>query len=214
MTLLTTENMMDLLKELWSDDKCVIKRAMKEIANLGYEDHDENEVKMRELGLHSAVFQLIQKHVSCLEILVQGIRALGNFSHNISTKKFLGDVGYVEVILARIEKDPDSEIIQLMGCLSITNLTHRMKDNAERVQKAGGIALVIAAMKAHPNSGRLQRRGCQALSNMSEWEEYRPLIVKAGGASAIASIMEKYWEHPVLHERAYNAMERLFKKPR
>ena len=126
----------------------------------------------------------------------------------------LGDIGYVEVILSRMEKDPDSESIQLYGCLSITNLTHRMKDNAERVQKSGGIALVIAAMKTCPDNERVQRRGCQALSNMSEWEEYRPLIVKAGGASAIASIMEKYWEHPVLHERAYNAMERLFKKPR
>ena len=89
-----------------------------------------------------------------------------------------------------------------------------MKDNAERVQKSGGIALVIAAMKNCPDNERVQDFGCQALSNMSEWEEYRPLIMKAGGASAIASAMENYWDHPKLRERASKALEKLVKKPR
>ena len=211
-TPLTTGQMMDLLKDLWSDDKCVIGNALTEIADLGRRDDDENEIKMRELGGHIAVFQLVQKHVGCLEIEEEGMRALGNFCRLMPTKTLLGDIGCVEVILARMEKDRD-ERIQLLGCTAIASLV-RAKGNTERVEKSGGIAVLVAAMRAHRNCEMVQSRGCRALSNMSEWEEYRPLIMKAGGASAIASAMENYWDHPKLRERASKALEKLVKKPR
>jgi hypothetical protein len=89
-----------------------------------------------------------------------------------------------------------------------------VKVNAERVEKSGGIALVIAAMKAHPNIEILQKHGCRVLFHISEWKEYRPLIVEAGGACVIASIMDKHMDRPRLHVLAYNVMERLVKKPR
>ena len=213
--LLTTEKMMDLLKDLWSDDGSVIVRALTEIADISSENTwwDENEVKMRELGGHIAVFQLVQKHVGCLEIQKQGMRALGNFCRLIPTRKLLGNIGCVEVILARMEEYPDCDRYQLLGCSAIANLV-RMKDNTERVKKSGGMAVVIAAMKTHPNNETLQSHGCRAFSSMSYWKEYRPLIVKAGGPSAIGFVMEKYSDHPALHERAYKTMERLFQTPR
>jgi hypothetical protein len=142
------------------------------------------------------------------------MRVLGLFSCFMLTKKLLGDIGYVEVILARMEQYPDSCLVQKRGCLNINNLVKGMKVNAERVEKSGGIALVIAAMKAHPNLKGLQEHGCCVLSRMSEWEEYRPLIVEAGGASVIASIMEKHNHPPQLRQWAYNVMERLVKTPR
>jgi len=127
------------------------------------------------------------------------------------TKKLLGDIGCVEVILARMETHPHSMRIQLLGCLAIGKIVYRMKDNAERVQKSGGVALIIAAMKTHPNSEIVQRRGCRTLFFMSEWEEYRPLIEKEGGVSAIASVVEQYRDHPELHKLASKAMKNLFK---
>ena len=214
-TSLTTGQMMDLIKDLWSDDKCVIKRALTQIADLGFRVawSQENEVKMRELGGHVAVFQVLQKHVGCLVIQMQGLCALANLCHLVPTMKLLGDIGCVEVILARMQTYPDCERIQLLGCVSIRKLV-RTKDNAKRFEQSGGIAVVIAAMKAHSNSEIVQDHGCKALSKMSKcWEEYRPLIVKAGGASAVASIIEKYWDHLELRKLAYNTMDQLFKKP-
>jgi hypothetical protein len=210
-TSLTTEKIMDLLKDLWSDDKCVIQRALTEIADVGVRDSPpyENEKNIRELGGHTAIFQVFQKLVSCLEIQTEGMRALGNFSSLVPTQKLLGDIGCVEVILARMEKYPDSERAQRLGCSCIGNLVHRMKGNAERVEKSGGIVLVIAAMKVHPNSKSVQDCGCGALLHMTEWDEYRPLIVKAGGASAISLILEKYGDHPKLYAEANKAMKRL-----
>jgi hypothetical protein len=49
---------------------------------------------------------------------------------------------------------PDSEKVQTHGCSNATRLVNSTKDNAERVEKSGGVALVIAAMKAHPNIRR------------------------------------------------------------
>jgi hypothetical protein len=215
--ILTTGHMMDFLKDLWSDDKAAIVRTMIEIADLGFRasyKYKENEVKMRVLGGHIALFQLMTKHVGCLGIQWEGMRALANCCRLEPTKKLLGDIGFVEVILARMNKYPESGNVQRLGCVTIAKLVRAMKDNAERVEKSGGIAVVIAAMKAHPNIAKLQDSGRRVLSRMSEWEEYRPLIVKAGGASAIAFIMEKDWEDPELCVRAYNVMERLAKKPR
>jgi hypothetical protein len=209
---LTTEEIMNLLKGLWSDDKCVIKRALKKIADIGCNvaTANENEVNIRMLGGHTTVFHVLQKHVGCFEIQEQGMRALGNLSLLLPTKKLLGDIGCVEVILATMKKYPDCERLQCFGCYVIGRLVFSMKCNAERVEKsAGGIAVVIAAMKAYPNKKELQKFGCIALSNMSVWEEYRPLIAEAGGLSAISSVIEKYRDHPKLHEDAFKALRKL-----
>jgi hypothetical protein len=215
-TSLTTEKITNLIKDLWRDDENVIVKTLNEIADIGLRDASpdyKNELEMRELGVHSAVFQVLQKHIGCLEIQEEAIRALGNLSFLIPTNKLLGKIGCVEVILARMEKYRDSESVQEYGCFLISKLVNGAKDNAEHVEKSGGIATVIAAMKAYQHIELVQYRGCVALSNMSEWEEYRPLIMDAGGASAIASAMEKSG-HPQLRERAYEAMENLIKKPR
>jgi hypothetical protein len=106
------------------------------------------------------------------------MRALGNLSKLMPTKKLLGEIGCMEVILASMEKYPDCERLQLCGSFAIGNLVQRMNANAERVQKFGGIALVISAMKAHPTSYDVQQYGCHVLSDMGKWEEYRPLIAR------------------------------------
>jgi hypothetical protein len=221
-TSLTTENIMDLLKGLWSDDTSAIETALIEIVYLcsfsNYsvrkDSSEENELKIRVLGGHTAVFQVLQKHIGYRRIQELGIRALGKFSRCTSAQKLLGDIGCVEVILAGMNKYPDSASVQRAGCTTISNLIHGMKGNAERVEKSGGIVVVVAAMKAYPNIEELQRYGCSALLNMSKWEEYTPRILEAGGASVIASIMEKYRDKPELLELAYNAMEKLVRKLR
>jgi hypothetical protein len=213
MPLPNTEQIMNLIKDLWSDDTCVIERALKQIADFGLRDTwpFENELKMRVLGVHSAVLQVLQKHAGYLEIQSQGIRALGNLANLMPTTKLLGDIGCVEFILARMEQHPDSVRVQERGCNAIGKLVDGTKDNAERVKKYGGIALLIAAMKAHPNREVLQYVGCFALENMSKWEEYRPLIVKAGGASAIAFAIEMI-DNPQWCQYAYDAMRILVKE--
>jgi hypothetical protein len=215
--LTTTENIVNLLKDLWSDDKPVIGRALKEIADIGFRDARpmrENELKMHGLGVQIAVFQVLQKHIGCLEIQKQGMRAIGNLTTLMPTRTQLGVIGCVEVILASMEKYPKSQVAQWYGCVVIGKLIHGMKGNAEHVEKSGGIALVIAAMKAHPNCLSLQGVGCLVLSYMSEWEQYRPLIVEAGGASAIVFVMEKYRHHPKLRKLAFIAMKILVTAPR
>jgi hypothetical protein len=217
-TQLTTERIMNLLKDLWSDDIGVITRALTKIGDIGTNRDAspyENEGKICGLGGHTVVFQVLEKHVGCLKIQVEGMRALAHLSHLMPTKQLLGDIGCVEVILARMEKYPDSWNVQALGCYVIGRLVKkRMKANAERVEKSGGIAAVIAAMKADPNSRALQYYGCMALSDMSVWEDYRPLIVEAGGVSAIAFVIEKYRDDPKMRKHSHHAMRILFKKPR
>jgi hypothetical protein len=92
-TSLTTEEIMDLLKDLRSDDKCVIARALTKIAELSIhrnysgrrDSPEENEVKIRELGVHVAVLQVLKKHVDCLGIQQPGLRAVVNFSRLMPT---------------------------------------------------------------------------------------------------------------------------------
>jgi hypothetical protein len=114
-TPLTTEKMMDLLKDLWSDDKCVIIRALNCVSNLGFRDcrSDENKSKMRLLGGHTAIFQVVQKHVGCVEIQEEGMLATRLFSFFMPTKELLGEIGHVELILARMEKHPNHNAVQM-----------------------------------------------------------------------------------------------------
>jgi hypothetical protein len=213
-TTLTTEEIINLLKDLLTDDIDVIVRTLTEIGDIGdaWSTKGKNEDKIRMLGGHTTVFLVLNKHVDCLAIQEQGMRALGTLSMLMPTKQLLGDIGCVEVILARMEKYLDSFYVQLQGCLLIVMLIDRMKGNAERLEKSGGIAVVIAAMKAHRNNKCLQKFGCYVFSRMSRWEEYRPLIVDAGGASAIALAVEKYNEDTGLRKEAYKTMQILFKE--
>jgi hypothetical protein len=216
-TSLTTEKIMNLIKDLWSDDEDVIEKTLTEITYIGLRDTSvdyKNELEMRGIGVHITIFQVFQKHAGCLAIQEGGIRALANLTMLMSTTKRLGKIGCVEVILASMEKYPESKRVQEFGCCVIGNLVFEVKDNAERFKISGGIAVVIAAMKAHPNSEKLQNHGCNVLENMSEWEEYRPLIVEAGGASAIAFALENSGHSQQLRQDAHDAMERLFKRSR
>jgi hypothetical protein len=165
---MTTDRITNLIKDLWSDDKRVIQRALYKLANIGFKDDSpyENELKMRVLGVHTAVFQVLQKHVGCLKIQEKGMAALGSLSMLRQTQKLLGDIGCVEVILASMEKYPYSERVQDYGCFAIERLVEGLECNAECVMDPGGIAVVRAAMKAHPNCEELQDHGCCLLSTM------------------------------------------------
>jgi hypothetical protein len=124
-TPLTTEEIMDLLKDLWSDDEIVIEKALSDIANLAVRDlrSEENETKMRLLlSGHTAVLHVVQKHAGCRKIQEEGMRALGNFSFFMPTKELLGDIGYVEVILTRMGQYSKSWLVQQRGCSNIRNL--------------------------------------------------------------------------------------------
>jgi hypothetical protein len=215
---------MNLVNDLWTSDSTpVIKTALTEIANhpqfSGGASIREDEVNMTcvLLGVHAAVVHVLQKHVDCLEIQEEGMEALililSPVLFSMPTRKALCDIGWLEIILTSMQKYPDSEAVQMGGCFVIGGIVYSFEDDSS----SDCIAVVIAAMKnkAHQNSKRVQEIGTHVLSTMiHHWEESKPLIVKAGGASAIAFVMEKYAEDDTeLCEFATNAMVKLTKKP-
>jgi hypothetical protein len=142
----------------------------------------------------------------------EGIRALENCTHPALARVLVGDIGGVEVILAGMRKHPTYTNVQQVGCGAIANLLFETKRNAERFQESDGIAAVISAMKAHPENEDVQLGSCGALLSICEWAEYRPLIVAAGGAVAIDTVMEKYGDNPRVREMSQDAMQKLVKR--
>jgi hypothetical protein len=171
-TPMTTKKITSLIKDLWSDDKRVIARALYKLASIGFggfgdDSPYENEVQMRVLGVHTALIQVLQKHVGCLLIQEKGMAALGSLSMLRETQNLLGDIGCVEVILASMVKYPDSVQVQLYGCFAIENLVAGLKcNNAECFMESGGIAVIRAARKAHPNCEELQDHSSYLLCTM------------------------------------------------
>jgi hypothetical protein len=205
-----TETCVKLISDLWSDDQNVIQKALKDLYQLADEEEDEGEIIR--LGGPMAIVQGLKKNLDHVLIQEEGIRVLWNFSaYTTPGMVLVGDIGGVEVILAGMRQHPDATSVQNIGCCAIENLLEESKPNAARFEESDGIAQVIAAMNAHPDDGDVQRNGCDVLLNMSEWAEYRPLICAAGGAVTIATVMEKYSDHPGVRKASQNAMQQLVK---
>jgi hypothetical protein len=68
----------NLLKDLWSDDKTVIVRALKAFRDIGFGDLSpfESELKIHELGGHTELLHVLQKHIGCVEIQQKAMCAL------------------------------------------------------------------------------------------------------------------------------------------
>jgi hypothetical protein len=208
----TTENVVKLLSNLWSEDRAAIQEALADLADLCEEDtglSHANEREIHRLGGPMIVVQVVKNHVDDALIQEEGIRALCNFTYPTVTRVLVGYVGGVEVILAGMKRHPEGANIQQFGCGAIGNLLYETKRTSERVVDADGIAQVIAAMKAHPENEGVQYNSCLALMKMCEWAEYRPLIVAAGGAVTIATAMEKYNDNPRVCQAAQDAMQEL-----
>ena len=211
----TTENIVKLLSNLSSDDPAIIADSLVDLGNLCAHDLTDlsvaNEREIRRLGLHTAVVQVVKKHVDDALIQEEGIGALLNFTFSTLAQVLVGDIGGVEVILAGMKRHPDNANIQWWGCGAIGNLLYETKRNAERLEESDGIAAVIAAMKVHPNNEEVQCNSCYAIWRMCEWAEYRHLIVAAGGLVTIAKAMEKYIGNPRVREESRRALQSLTK---
>ena len=211
----TTENIVKLLSNLWSDDPTVIEKSLKDLAGMCDPDitdlFEANERNVCRLGGHIVVVQVVKKHVDDALIQEEGIGALLNFTFSTLAQVLVGDIGGVEVILAGMKRHPDNANIQWWGCGAIGNLLYETKRNAERLEESDGIAAVIAAMKVHPNNEEVQCNSCYAIWRMCEWAEYRHLIVAAGGLVTIAKAMEKYIGNPRVREESRRALQSLTK---
>jgi hypothetical protein len=214
----TTENIVDLLSDLFDKNRTVVEEALSDLDDLCDDllRHDEtvlsqqaNEREIRRLGGHMAVVHAVKKHVDHGPIQREGIRALCNFTRSPLSRVLVGDVGGVKVILAGMRRHPKNETIQALGCGAIANLLIGTKRNAERFEESDGIAAVIAAMKAHAEDEDVQYNSCYALLRMCEWAEYRPLIIAAGGAATIAHAMKEYIGSPRVHVISHRAMQKL-----
>jgi hypothetical protein len=205
-----TETCVKLISDLWSDDRNVIRKALDDLYYVADGNEDEGEISR--LGGHMAIVQVLKKNLKDVLIQEKGIKALGNFTaYSTLAEVLVGDIGGVEVILTGMKTHPHNARLQRAGCAAIANLLSETKRNATRFEESDGIAQVIAAMKAHPDDDNLQYYGCDALFNMCEWAEYRPLIFAAGGAVTIATVIEKYSDHPRVRRASQKAMQRLVK---
>jgi hypothetical protein len=207
------------ISDLWSDDRNAIEKALTDLYD--YAGVDE----ILRLGGHMAIVQVLKKKLEDDLIQEKGIQALYIFTDSTPGKLLVGDIGGVDAILAGMKQHPEAINVQTWGCDAIANLLKNTKPNAARFAESDGITQVIAAMKAHPDDAHVQWHGCLALFYLSEWAEYRPLIFAAGGAVTIATVMEKYSDHPrgvregshdgvqnLLREASQNAMQKLMER--
>jgi hypothetical protein len=210
----TTENAVKLVSNLWSEDRSVVKKALKGLTDLFCnETHAfkaKNEREMRRLGGHMAVVHAVKNYVDDALIQEQGIRALCNLTAGPTlAQELVGDVGGVEVIVAGIKRHPEVARIQHLGCVAIGHLTFQTERNAERFEESDGIAAVIAAMKAHPENGDVQHESCYVLLRMCEWMEHGRLIIAAGGAATIACVMKECSHNYKVRRISHRVMQKL-----
>jgi hypothetical protein len=114
------KSIIELISNLWSDDRSVNEEALLDLADLCQEEDTDlsqaNEREICRLGGHMAVVQVVKKHEDEVRIQEEGIRALHTLtSHHQRARVFVGDVSGLEVIPAAMKRHPEVEDIQGNG---------------------------------------------------------------------------------------------------
>ena len=177
--------------------------AMVKLAELchdGASDNDEcsqNRTTIHKVGGAPLISAAMSHWRVYPNIQAEGCVVLTLISYeNTAFRKAAKDAGVFEAVTWAMKAYPDNLAVQTNACVAIQNLVADVRDNAEflvnTVNTLDGINLIVAAMKKFPNHAGLQLFACGVLYNLSQWDEGKDAVKRAGGRAALEDAMKNH----------------------
>lgn len=208
-----------LFLDLWQDDRAVVRKALKQLANLCF--HGENRERNRRtvfaVGGFSMLVNVMRQWSDCSEIQAEGCRSILNLCLDCGATLCVSASakGALEAVLTAMQRFADDAYLQRVGCGALYALTKNNAANAHRlVLELHGAFRVVRAMRDFPHSKRLQMWATAAVAEWAQWETLRQSILDAGALGAIDLAMASFRdedkaEDMAIQEKARSALGNL-----
>jgi hypothetical protein len=128
-----------------------------------------------------------------LTALYKTLGVMSNSAYHVDESRAgISSVGGVEAVLKVMETFPKCQALQGHACAVLGSLVD-CSIGRKKAVASGGFQLLLAAVNNHLDSANLCEYACYDLSNMiEENKEQTKLLIKLGGASAIAKVKEEW----------------------
>lgn len=207
-------SLLGLVRDLWSDDIAVVKRALTKLAVQCHGDETVEDVrhKIGQIGGPLTIVKAMERLSDDPNIQARGCGALANLAYNDDIQNLIALVGGINIVVLAMTKFPEHSYLQECGCGALRNLAFKNRDNQDLVNKAGGVSAIITAMGTHSGNDRIHSLACSALYNIADGlEESGAVMVSSGGLIATAKAAEDYLDNPEVKEAACNLQKKLLK---
>jgi hypothetical protein len=215
-----------ILKDLRSDDKGVLKKALGELWANYFDVEDEKNIteSLRSFFLVCGpvvVVQVMDEHTECEAIQNKGIDVLAFASSSDDERDLrtaVGRVNGIETILAAMKRFHENKELLTRGFGALRNLTLDEEnatslvphENAARlVAKLSALPFLVERMKAFPNDALMVEHSCWMLEHLCHSEQLKKTIVEAKAVSFLAAAFENHKDNPDIQFASKNAMAQL-----
>lgn len=209
-----------VLKGLRSDDTKVLETVLNDIADLicdGGKDeavetvNEEAQSAFYQLGGHTLVVGVMEKHLNDSEVQEQGLLLLTVACRlNDSLCNAIVRVGGMQAVLKAMRKHSKDERVILFGLQALYFLT-RCQANADHfVAQLDGISLILKCMKTFQNDERITFEACDLLHGLCEYDQFHQHLHDKKVASSLTTAYYQYTDNNEIQERAGEAIKLLF----
>lgn len=189
-----------LFQDLWKDDPVEIRFTLKRLADLCFEDSDQQfyRHKIYQLGGFSLLVDAMYKWMDIDDILAEACRVFLNICSeddgaNEEIRSSACAAGALEVILSTMRRHSLDSYVQRVGCGALYALTKYDAVTSQRaVVQLGGAFAVVQAMRRHPKCKRLQMWACCTIASWAHWEVLQRWILDAGAIATLDSVTKLY----------------------
>lgn len=205
-----------LLEEMQKNTSKDVAEAMKVLKGSLSDANEDNEAYAKEaflLGAPSIVILIMKRWAHKLSVQRYGCDCIKMLLCHKRTP--LIKAKGMEVVLATMEKFPESSELQQRGSAALSNFFasfgSRPEDEKERltpfITDLGGLVVLVKAMEKFPDNAKLQRYCCGIMSNFAPMTEFHMAMKVTGGMSAVAKAHENHPDDESIKKRARRTMK-------
>jgi hypothetical protein len=192
------------MDHLWSNDASIVFGALRELADIGSNNLDEegeedyeksmtDRLWVFELGGPLMIISVLRKWNRYRKITIEGLRVMANLSANTGFRDSVFAYGGIEVTLLAMKNFKHDEFVQRNGCACIRRFCLDKKQNSvELVSDFSAQKFLIRAMDRFPNNLRLNQFAISSLFDFCALEQLRYPLVANGCIAPLRSIVERY----------------------
>jgi hypothetical protein len=199
-----------LIQDLFCSDNDKVDAAFDAL----FLDLDKDKNKRESFVTAGGCFALVQLVNNCLDKVISSIPACDQVTelnelaelstldkalliialtfHNTESRAGYSAIGCVEAVVKVMKTFPKCRDLQLSACTVLGRLVD-CSFGRKKAVASGGFQLLLAAVNNHLDSADLCEYACWALFNIVDGsKESTGLLIKLGGASAIAKVKEEW----------------------
>lgn len=168
----------------------MMKEACGLLRNLSI--HLDNREAGGKAGTIEALVQVIRRHLEVVEVVEQGMAALGNLAANTDSNQLkVVDAGGMELILEAFAAHENQPSVIVQTCWTLRNLTNRT-DIRDIASQLGAVGAIMHVLQSHFDSAEIVEQAMAVISNFAHSPSNKVIINESCGFEMIVEAWRKF----------------------